>query len=194
MWNREEKWLRHVAMVANFWMTTNRKHHLKSEFALFQTSTVISFKFHLICQMLAKFSGVKSEKTVSKFRKRKRQFLRCARLLRKAGAWNREVSRRSRATTAKRRTKQRDARAQLLFCWYKPMAFFHFSLPSLASLLKLPIQKFCYHGNVTSHLYCTHFRHPINERSRKSDICRSKSRLSIQHSNIQHSTAQRGVI
>ena len=43
-------------------------------------------QFHLICQMLAKFSGVKSEKTVSKFRKRKRQFLRCARLLRKAGA------------------------------------------------------------------------------------------------------------
>ena len=150
-------------------------------------------QFHLICQMLAKFSGIKSEKTVSKFRKRKRQFLRCARLLRKAGAWNREVSRRSRATTAKRRTKQRDARAQLLFCWYKPMAFFHFSLPSLASLLKLPIQKFCYHGNVTSHLYCTHFRHPINERSRKSDICRSKSRLSIQHSNIQHSTPQHGV-
>ena len=40
--------------------------------------------------MMAKFSGVKSEWTVSKSifksRKRKRKFLRCARLLRKARA------------------------------------------------------------------------------------------------------------
>ena len=49
--------------------------------------------------------------------------------------------------------KKRDARAKLLFCWYKLIAFQLFSLPS--SLLKLPIveiQKFCYHGNVTSHI------------------------------------------
>jgi len=32
-------------------------------------------QFHLICQMLAKFSGVKSERTVSKFRERKRKLL-----------------------------------------------------------------------------------------------------------------------
>ena len=60
----------------------------------------------------------------------------------------------SRATTAKKRPKKRDARAQLLFCWYKPITFFWFSLASPASLLELPIvaiQKFCYHGNVTSH-------------------------------------------
>ena len=43
-------------------------------------------QFHLICQMMAKFLGVKSGRTVSKFRKRKRKFLRCARLLRKVGA------------------------------------------------------------------------------------------------------------
>ena len=43
-------------------------------------------QFHLICLMMAKFSEVKSERTVSKFRKRKRKFLRCVRLLRKAGA------------------------------------------------------------------------------------------------------------
>ena len=41
-------------------------------------------QFHLICLMMAKFSGVKSERTVSKFRNRKRKFLRCACLLRKA--------------------------------------------------------------------------------------------------------------
>ena len=69
-------------------------------------------QFHWICQILAKFSGVKSERTVSKFRKRKRKFLRCDQLLRKAGAWNEQVSRRSHATTAKKRTKKRDARAE----------------------------------------------------------------------------------
>ena len=42
--HREDKSLRHVAMVAKFRNTTNRKRHLKSEFALFQTST-ISFSF-----------------------------------------------------------------------------------------------------------------------------------------------------
>ena len=31
-------------------------------------------QFHLICQMLAKFSGVESESNVFKFRKRKRKF------------------------------------------------------------------------------------------------------------------------
>ena len=32
-------------------------------------------QFHLICQMLGKFSGVKSERTASKFRKRKWKLL-----------------------------------------------------------------------------------------------------------------------
>ena len=35
--DREKKLLRHVAMVAKFLDDTNRKRHLKSEFALFQT-------------------------------------------------------------------------------------------------------------------------------------------------------------
>ena len=46
----------------NFWMTTNRKRHLKSEFALLQTSSILS-SFHLIWQMLATFSQVESERT-----------------------------------------------------------------------------------------------------------------------------------
>ena len=61
---------------------------------------------------------------------------------------------RSRASTTKKCTKKRDARAKLLFCQSKPIAFLPFSLPSTSSLLKLPIvviQKFCYHGNVTLH-------------------------------------------
>ena len=70
-------------------MTTNRKRHLKSEFARFQTSPIL-FNFIFISQiMLAKFGeggGVESERTVSKFRKRKRKFLCCVHLLHKASA------------------------------------------------------------------------------------------------------------
>ena len=70
-------------------MTTNRKRHLKSEFARFQTSSIL-FNFIFISQiMLAKFGeggGVESERTVSKFRKRKRKFLCCVHLLHKASA------------------------------------------------------------------------------------------------------------
>ena len=43
----------------------------------------------------------------------------------------------SRATTAQKCTKKRDARAELLFCLSKPIAFLPFSLPSPSSLLKL---------------------------------------------------------
>ena len=53
-------------------------------------------------------------------------------------------------TTANKCTNMRDARAKLLFCYYRPVSFFlTFSLPSPSSLLELP--KFCYYGNVTSH-------------------------------------------
>ena len=47
--NREERSLRHIPMVA--------KRHLKSIFALFQTSLIL-FLISFICQMLAKFSGL----------------------------------------------------------------------------------------------------------------------------------------
>ena len=59
----------------NFWMTTNRKCHSKTEFTLFQTLATL-FSFIFIYLILANFSGVKSERTVSKFRKRKRKLLR----------------------------------------------------------------------------------------------------------------------
>ena len=65
--------------------------------------------------MLAKFAGVKSERTVFKFRKRKKcvvftHFIKRAPEIRK-------FLRRSRATTttAKKCTKKRNARAKLLF-------------------------------------------------------------------------------
>ena len=49
-------------MVAKFLDETNPKCHLKSELTYFQTSVDL-IQFHLICQMLAKFSGVESERT-----------------------------------------------------------------------------------------------------------------------------------
>ena len=58
------------------------------------------------------------------------------------------------ATATKKCTKKHDARAKFLFCYYKPVALLMFFLPSPSLLLKLHIvviQKFCYHGNLTSH-------------------------------------------
>ena len=62
--NREEKSLRHVAMVVKFLDDNEQKRHLKSEFTLFQNSSIL-FHFVLISEMLAKFSGVESERIVS---------------------------------------------------------------------------------------------------------------------------------
>ena len=41
MINREEKWLYHVAMMAKFLDDNKPKRHLKSGFALFQTSSIL---------------------------------------------------------------------------------------------------------------------------------------------------------
>ena len=83
----EQKWLRHIAMAAKFLDDNKPKIHSKSK-----CCTVSNFidliQFHLICQILAKFSGVESKRTISEFRKRKRNFLCCVHLLRKAGERN----------------------------------------------------------------------------------------------------------
>ena len=62
--------------------------------------------------MFAKFSGVESERTISKLRKRKRKFLCCVHLLHEASV--REI--RNRATTGKKCTKKHDAHEKFLFC------------------------------------------------------------------------------
>ena len=72
----------------------------------------------------------------------------CVHLLRKVGACH------SRATTAKKHAKKRDARAKLLFYYYKFIAFFAVLFAVAFVVAQAPfvvIQKFCYHGNVTSH-------------------------------------------
>ena len=100
--NREEKSLRHVAMVAKFLDDNKPISHLKS------TRTISNFtdliQFHLIWQILAKFSS-RPYLSLSKFRKRKRQFLCCVHLLHNAGSRNLDVSCRSGATTVRKCTK-----------------------------------------------------------------------------------------
>ena len=64
-------------------------------------------QFHLIGQMLPKFSGVESERTVFKLRKRKRNF--CV-----VFAYSIKPARR--ATAAEKCTKKRDAHPRLSFC------------------------------------------------------------------------------
>ena len=69
--NREEKLLCHVAMVAKFLDENKLKTSLKKSRIHTVSNYIDLIQFHLICKMLAKFSGVESEKTISKLRKRK---------------------------------------------------------------------------------------------------------------------------
>ena len=193
MWNREKS-LRHEAMVAKSVLDDN-SHWLK-----LRQSYSISFNLSNVGEI---FWG-EIRKNRIQVKKRKRQFLCCARLLRKAGAWNREVSRPNRATTAKKRTKRRDARAR---------AFFQFCLPSnlVLRVLSNPpygareggqertvgTRLFTFAGVMVTwrhtSLYCTHFRHSINRYLQEQEsfiVCP----LSIQHSKIHHSTTQHSVI
>ena len=63
--NREETSLRHIPMVA--------KRHLKSRFALFQTSLILFF-ISFICQMLAKLSGFNPKGPYVSLEKEKQNF------------------------------------------------------------------------------------------------------------------------
>ena len=90
--------------------------------------------------MLAKFCGLNQKGPCLRLEKNKETF--CV-VLTYSIERAREIRKFScRATTAKKCTKTRDARAKLFSCC------------SPLPLKKLPlvvIQKFCYHGNVTSH-------------------------------------------
>ena len=68
-----------------------------------------------------------------KFRKRKKN-----RCLVFTSSRKREIRQFHVVVMAKKRTKNRDARAKLFFRQSKPIAFLPFSLPSPSSLLKLP--------------------------------------------------------
>ena len=92
---------RYVAMVAKFLELNKPKTSLKKSIRT-ASNFIDLIQFHLIWQMLAKFSRFESESTVSKFRRGKRQLLCCVHLLHKASMWNWEFSGRMGASTAKK--------------------------------------------------------------------------------------------
>ena len=61
-------------MVAKFLDDNKIENSLKKWIRTF-LNLIDLIQFHFICEMLAKFSGVESETSVFKFRKRKRKFL-----------------------------------------------------------------------------------------------------------------------
>ena len=85
--NREEKSLRHVVMVAKF-LDDNKPKTSPTKWIRTSLNFIHLIQFYLIWQMLATFSQVKSERTVFKFRKRKRQHLCCVHPLHKTSVWN----------------------------------------------------------------------------------------------------------
>ena len=83
MGNRGEKTLSHVVMIGNFLHDNKPKTSL--EIWIRTVSNLANLiQFHLICQILAKFSGVESERTASKLRKRPCIFVLCSRTIKRA--------------------------------------------------------------------------------------------------------------
>ena len=105
---REEKSLHHVAMVETFLDDNKPKLHLLNE-------NSHCFKLHRSYSLSFNLSNVGEIFWIESERKRKRNFLCCAHLLRKAGSVKLEVSCRSSAMMAIKCAKKRHARAQLLF-------------------------------------------------------------------------------
>ena len=134
-YNREEKSLRHVAMVATFLDDNKPKRHLQVDSHCFKLhrSYLISFNLSNVGEIF----WVKSERTACNFRERKLKFLCCAHVLHKAGAWNWEVSCRGRATTAEKCTKKREARAKMFFCQSKLTVLFAVRRPRCKNFLLL---------------------------------------------------------
>ena len=144
---REEKSLRDVTMVETFLDDNKPKLHLLNE-------NSHCFKLHRSYSLSFNLSNVGEIFWIESERKRKRNFLCCVHLLRKAGSVKSEVSCRSRVMMAIKCAKKRHALAQLLFTNINLLPFLPFSSPSPSLLTKLPfvvIQKFLYHGNVTSY-------------------------------------------
>ena len=82
MGNRGERSLSHVATVAKFQDDNISKTSLKIWIRTV-SNLVNLIQFHLICQILAKFSRVESESTASKLRKRPCIFVLCSRTIKR---------------------------------------------------------------------------------------------------------------
>ena len=74
--NREEKSLRHIAMVAKFLHDNKlKRHHLHCKKWICTALNFINYiSFHLVCQMLAKFSGLNLKGQYVSLEKEKQNF------------------------------------------------------------------------------------------------------------------------
>ena len=84
--NTEEKSLRHDAMVANFLDDTKPKIHLKENLHRFKLHRSYLISFNL--SKVGEFFLAASERTISKFRKRKTKIFELVHRLHEAGAGN----------------------------------------------------------------------------------------------------------
>ena len=138
-------------MVAKFLLDNKLEIHLKIKFALFQTSLIL---FHLICQMLAKFSGLNPKGPYLSLEKERETFcvvftysVKQVHEIRKfhlpvVQRWLKNVQKSVMHVQS------------CCFANINLLLFLPFSLPSPLLLPKLPfvvIQKFCFHGYLTSH-------------------------------------------
>ena len=109
-------------------------------------------QFHTICQMLAKLSGVNPKGPYVSLEKKNKECLYLTYSIKRA----REIRKFHFAVVHLRLRNVQKSVMQVQSCCFasiKLIAFLPLSLPSLSSLLNLHIvvvQKFCYHGNVTS--------------------------------------------
>ena len=65
--------------------------------------------------------------------------------------------------------KKRDARAELLFCQVKPIAFLPFSLTSLSSLLKLPCVNNYRDRSITLSIMLEQFSYDLEMKTREQN-------------------------
>ena len=148
--NTEEKSLHHVATVANFLNNNKLKTSLKSEYALFQSSLIL-FNFISFVKCWRHFLVVNPKGPYISLEKEKGLFcvLFCYFIKRAHEIRKFHVA----VVQPRLRNVQKSVMHVQSCCFANNLLLcLLFSLPS--SLLKLSIvviQKFCYHGNVTSH-------------------------------------------
>ena len=138
-------------------MTTNRKHHLKNEFVLFQTSTIL-FNFIQFVKCWRNFLGINLKGPYLSLEKEKDNF--CV-VLAYFVKRVREIGKFHVAVVHRRLRNVQNSVTHVLSCCFADinLLLFSSSLCRRRRRFKLPIfviQKFCCHGNVTSHFSLLH--------------------------------------
>ena len=149
--NREEKSLHHIAMVAKFLDDNKPKRHLHCKKWILSASNFIDLiSFNLICQMLAKFSGLNRKWPYVSLEKEKEKS--CV-VLTYSIRWASEIRKFHVAVVQQWLRNILKSVMHVQRCFFANLNLLLFFCSPLL-LQKLPIvaiQKFCYHGNMMSH-------------------------------------------